>query len=220
MRSGTRFVLALLCLVPAGCASVDWTQGLFAKRQVEVEDRFAKVESDVQMHDQRIERVEGRVTELDSRLTETRELVRRTPSPAAVPVVVARPTLPEVRPPGPEPVLGPVRTLVAVVHVPFGFDRSDLDSGAEAALAGVLKELRDNPALTIDLEGFTDPSGRLEYNVRLSQRRVDTVRRWLVGHGLDRARIVAATARGPLTTANGKDDVKRRVMVKLMGAGQ
>jgi outer membrane protein OmpA-like peptidoglycan-associated protein len=54
----------------------------------------------------------------------------------------------------------------------------------------------------------------------LSQRRVEAVRRWLLGHGIERARIVSATARGPLASVAVKDDLKRRVMVKLMSASE
>jgi OOP family OmpA-OmpF porin len=109
---------------------------------------------------------------------------------------------------------------VGVVHVPFGFDRADLDRGAEAALAAIAKELRDNPSISIDLEGTTDAVGRLDYNVKLSQRRVETVRRWLVSHGIDRARIVGTKGSGPLADGGVKDDVKRRVMVKLLSSAE
>src|SRR3989442_7055380 len=34
--------------------------------------------------------------------------------------------------------------------------------------------------LSVDLEGYADPTGTYEYNVGLSQRRVETVRRYLV----------------------------------------
>jgi outer membrane protein OmpA-like peptidoglycan-associated protein len=113
-----------------------------------------------------------------------------------------------------------VRTLVAVIHVPFGFDRADLDPKAEVALAAILKELRENPAVTIDLEGSTDSVGRLDYNVRLSERRVEAVKRWLVGHGVDRARVIGSTARGPLANGPIAEPVKRRVMVKLMTSSE
>ena len=110
----------------------------------------------------------------------------------------------------------PARTLVAVIHVPFGFDRADLDPGAEAALASVVKELREHPGMTIDLEGTTDAVGRVEYNVRLSERRVAAVKRWLTQHGVDDKRIVRSAGRGPVGDAPGKDPSKRRVMVRLM----
>ena len=52
--------------------------------------------------------------------------------------------------------------------------------------------------------------------MKLSQRRVEVVKRWLVGKGIEPHRIVGATARGPLSDASVKDTLKRRVMVKLM----
>ena len=208
---------AALAVSGAGCASVEWTEGLFAKRQVEVDQRFVKVETGVQEQGARIDRVEVRVAKIDTRLTETQDLVRGT-LPQAPSTVPAQTTTPEarVRRPAPERIPRSSRTLIGVFHVPFGFDRADLQAGAEAALSAILKELRENPSLTLDLEGSTDPVGRLDYNVRLSQRRVESVRRWLVGHGVERTRIVGSTGRGPLVNASVNDDVKRRVMIKLM----
>jgi outer membrane protein OmpA-like peptidoglycan-associated protein len=113
-----------------------------------------------------------------------------------------------------------MRTLVGVVHVPFGFDRADLDGRAEAALAAIVGELRGNSSMTIDLEGTTDPVGRLDYNLQLSKRRVETVRRWLVAKGVDRSRIVGSRGRGPLVNVSVKNDVKRRVIVKLMTSAE
>jgi outer membrane protein OmpA-like peptidoglycan-associated protein len=203
-------VVAALSLGSAGCATVEWTEDLFAKRQVEVDDRFSKVETDVRQQGQRIDKIEVG-------LAETRELVRSSSAPAP-PAPRATTAVATPRPPT-EP-SARARTLVTIVHVPFGFDRADLDAAGEAALAPVLKELRRNPGLTIDLEGATDAVGGLDYNVKLSRRRVDAVHRWLVGHGVEPARIVASTARGPLFNAAVKDDLKRRVMVKLMSVGE
>jgi OOP family OmpA-OmpF porin len=104
--------------------------------------------------------------------------------------------------------------------VPFSFDRADLEPGAEAVLAAIVKELREHPNMTIDLEGTTDGVGRLDYNLRLSQRRVEAVTRWLTSKGVDRSRIIGAKGRGPHATAFLKDDVKRRVMVKLMTSAE
>ena len=135
---------AALSLVGTGCASVEWTEELFAKRQVEVDERFQKVETDVRGQNDRIAQVEVHVAQLDNRLTETRELIRSVGTQAA-PAVGARNSPPEARAPQPTPDRVPraARTLVAVVHVPFGFDRADLDLGAEATVVTILKELRD-----------------------------------------------------------------------------
>ena len=211
-------VVAALSLGSAGCATVDWTEELFAKRQVEVDNHFTKVETEVRQQGQRIDQVEVRIAKLDDRLTETRELTRGAKAPAPP---IARTTTAAIAAPRPtDRPSGPARTLVTLVHVPFGFDRADLDPAAEAALTPILEELRRNARLTIDLEGATDAVGGLDYNVKLSQRRVEAVRRWLVGHGVDSARIVGSTARGPLSNVAVKDDLKRRVTVKLMSVGE
>jgi outer membrane protein OmpA-like peptidoglycan-associated protein len=218
IRHGVLFVAALSVVSP-GCATVEWTEEIFAKRQVEVDDHFARVETDVRRQGQRIDQVEVRVAKLDDRLTETRELVRGAGAPAPT---VARSTPPGAAEPPTAPGRVPraARTLVTVVHVPFGFDRADLDPAARAALAPILEEMRRNRGLTIDLEGSTDAVGSADYNLRLSQRRVETVRRYLLGHGIERARIVGSTARGPLADVAVKDDSKRRVMVKLMSSSE
>jgi outer membrane protein OmpA-like peptidoglycan-associated protein len=221
MRYGIHcvIVLAALSLGSAGCATVDWTEELFAKRQVEVDDHFTKVETEVRQQGQRIDQVEVRIAKLDDRLTETRGLVQGAGTPAPPVARATTATAAAPRPTTDRP-SGPARTLITVVHVPFGFDRADLDPAAEAALAPILKELRRNAGLAIDLEGATDAVGGLDYNVKLSQRRVEAVRRWLVGQGVDRARIVGSTARGPLFNVAVKDDLKRRVTVKLMSVGE
>ena len=225
MRYGMRLwtLVAALSVCGAGCATVQWTEDLFAKQQVEVDQRFDHVETDVREQGERIDRVEVRVANLDTRLTETRDLVR-TALPQASSTATARPSHPEVRPPASAPErtvrVGVGRTLVGVIHVPFGFDRADLEPGAEAALAAIAKELREHPNMTLDLEGTTDAIGRLDYNLRLSQRRVEAVTRWLMAKGVDRSRIVGAKGRGPLVNTALKDDVKRRVMVKLMTSAE
>ena len=201
-----------------GCATAEWTHSVLAKHEVEVEQRFVKVESDVRDHEERIDRIEVQVSHLDTRLTETRDLVRA--SLPQTPSVAMRPPFSERRP-GRSTAdrLRSVRSLIGIVSVPFGFDRADLDAPAEAALGMIIKELRDNPGMTIDLEGTTDSAGRRDYNVRLSQRRVETVIRWLVARGVDRSRIVGSAGRGPLADDSVSEAGKRRVMVKLLAPG-
>jgi outer membrane protein OmpA-like peptidoglycan-associated protein len=219
MKHGTqlRIIATAVSLLGAGCATEEWTQGLLAKRQAEVDERFLKTETEVREHDERIDRIEGRVTHLEVALTETRDEVRDvvTYSPA---LVRARRSASGRRPAPAPPHHGRdlARTLVAVIQVPFGFDRADLDAGARAALASVVQELRQHPDMTIDLEGTTDSVGRVDYNVRLSERRVAAVKRWLTERGVDQRRIVSAAGRGPAGASAGKDPARRRVMVKLM----
>jgi len=132
-------LMAALAVFGAGCATVEWTEDLFAKQQVEVDTRFDKVEAGVREQGERIDRVEVRVASLDTRLSETRDLVR-TALPQAPTAVPARPAPAQMRPTATAPDRAARgRTLIGVVHVPFGFDRADLEPGAEAALAAIAR---------------------------------------------------------------------------------
>jgi outer membrane protein OmpA-like peptidoglycan-associated protein len=201
-------VAAVLWLFAGGCATEEWTYQLFAKRNAEVDERFVKVETDVREQHQRLDRIETRLPDL-----ETAGADRRSPLKGALPpgrsTIVARNSTSTGAPLA-------QRILIRVVHVPFAFDSDDLDARAEMALAFIVKELRNTADMTVDLEGTTDPMGSRDYNVKLSQRRIEAVKRSLAHRGVDPTRIVTSMARGPLVEASVKDDLKRRVLVKLL----
>lgn len=78
--------------------------------------------------------------------------------------------------------------------VHFDFDDDRVRPGDRPVLerfAAVVSEHYDGAVITV--EGFTDPSGPADYNLRLGQRRADSVREVLVGEGLssDRLRSVS-----------------------------
>lgn len=97
----------------------------------------------------------------------------------------------------------------------FSPDSIDLSDAAQTALAAVIKEMEAHPAMTVELGGYTDPRGALDYNYALSQRRVDAVRRFLVDKGIPLGRIQSASL-GPISDANIPDKQKRRVTIRLM----
>ena len=90
-------------------------------------------------------------------------------------------------------------------------------TGAQTALLSLVKELRENPKLIVDLEGYTDSVGPREYNVQLSQRRVEAVRRYLVDKGVDMPRI-QWIGLGQLPDRGTQEDQakNRRVTLKMM----
>ena len=193
-------VVAVTAPLASGCA---WLV------KYEVDQRFVRVET-------RTDELESRVTNLETSVTQTRDLAWAAWDRADValgvvdkrlsPAARARVAVPSAR----------SRALLTTVLVRFGFDRSDLDERAERALTAVLRELHDNPGLTVDLEGSTDPTGPRGYNVQLSLRRVDAVRRYLVTKGIAPARITVSSRVGPLPDGGVPDESKRRVAVKLM----
>jgi outer membrane protein OmpA-like peptidoglycan-associated protein len=105
--------------------------------------------------------------------------------------------------------------VVDTVELYFGFDRWDLDDGAQTALAALVKELLANSSLTVELMGYTDTKGARQYNYQLSQRRVESVRRFLAEKGIGLSRI-QAVGFGPITAEKTPDAQKRRVTAKLL----
>jgi outer membrane protein OmpA-like peptidoglycan-associated protein len=70
-------------------------------------------------------------------------------------------------------------SVAAEQSVPFKFDSAKLDPDDMAALDEIAGVLMQNPDAIIVLEGHTDATGDHEYNVKLGERRVDAVRRYL-----------------------------------------
>jgi outer membrane protein OmpA-like peptidoglycan-associated protein len=63
--------------------------------------------------------------------------------------------------------------------VTFKFNSSALDEAQHPVLDEIAQALMQNPDALVVLEGHTDSSGDQEYNVRLGERRVEAVRRYL-----------------------------------------
>ena len=53
----------------------------------------------------------------------------------------------------------------------------------------VAMALRDNPTITVRIEGHTDSRGSESYNLKLSQRRAASVRRYMMAQGIDGSRM-------------------------------
>lgn len=72
------------------------------------------------------------------------------------------------------------------VHEPvtiyFEFDRDNVRAGEEAKITGLDGYLTRNPQVQMTLDGFADQIGNAAYNVQLSQRRVENVRRNILAH--------------------------------------
>ena len=101
------------------------------------------------------------------------------------------------------------------LEIYFSPDSIDLGDAARTALAAVVTEMKANPTLTVELGGYTDPRGALDYNYALSQRRVEAVRRFLMDRDIQLARIQAASL-GPISSPDIPDVKKRRVTLRLM----
>jgi OOP family OmpA-OmpF porin len=71
----------------------------------------------------------------------------------------------------------------------FAFNSATLTPGAIAELSDTLSSLQNDPELRIRIDGHTDSVGSDAYNLRLSERRADSVKRYLVSEGISATRI-------------------------------
>jgi outer membrane protein OmpA-like peptidoglycan-associated protein len=74
-------------------------------------------------------------------------------------------------------------------HIYFASDRAVLTDNGIAVLERLRKILDENPHVSIDLAGHTDSKGALEYNLMLSEMRIESVKSYLVEHGVSSSRI-------------------------------
>jgi outer membrane protein OmpA-like peptidoglycan-associated protein len=200
MRQMTKIsaLLPAVLLLVSGCATKDWVREIFAKKDVEVDQRFVKVEGRVNESDQRIDGVSSQVGEVRGRADSAFDRAQGVDQ-RLTRLWANRHNL----------------KVVESMDVYFGFDQSDLTDGAQTALAGLVKELKANPSLTVVLEGFTDPQGAREYNYQLSRRRIEAVRRFFAENGVQLSRI-QSIGLGPIADRGQPEEKKRRVTVTLL----
>lgn len=82
---------------------------------------------------------------------------------------------------------------VLVRNVFYEFDSAALTDNSREALDRLTALLKENPHVTIELAAHCDYRGNDAYNLRLSQRRAESVVRYLTEHGIAADRL---TARG------------------------
>ena len=73
----------------------------------------------------------------------------------------------------------------------YDFDKHNIRSDAALILNELVRIMRDNPTLTIELSSHTDSRGSDNYNRVLSERRAKSAVDYLVSRGIERDRMEA-----------------------------
>jgi len=114
--------------------------------------------------------------------------------------------------------------LQSSVSILFKFNRSTLNSDAARQLDQVAAEAQSQKRFVITVEGFTDAIGSTRYNLALSQRRAETVVRYLVSRydiPVYRIHLVGLGKDKPVATGRtaAARAQNRRVEVKVLSLG-
>ncbi|HEU0196119.1 MAG TPA: OmpA family protein [Nevskiaceae bacterium] len=159
-----------------------------------------------------------------------------TPPPAAAPKVVPVAQVAPTPPPPPPPACQPPEPgqpidlegcqagQTLVLHgVNFQFNKATLTLNAQTILDQVAGALQARKDIDVEIDGYTDGIGSASYNLKLSQRRADSVKQFLVGRGVDAGRITTkgygkAHPVASNTTEAGRAK-NRRVELKILAGG-
>ena len=116
------------------------------------------------------------------------------PAPRPAPVVVVAPP----PPPAPAPMPAPVerRRVSFSAESLFAFDKSDIKPDGKAALDRFSSELRGTQFDSIRVEGHTDRLGSDSYNQRLSTKRAEAVKGYLISSGGVTSNKISAVGKG------------------------
>lgn len=89
--------------------------------------------------------------------------------------------------------LTPIKKNAKVVlnNIYFDFDKATLRPESNIELEKVVKLMNDHPFISVELGGHTDSVGSSKYNRRLSGRRANSVKKYILGRGINKRRVVA-----------------------------
>jgi len=138
---------------------------------------------------------------------------------------------PKAAPPAPAPKaaapvapVAPVATsskVTLLADALFDFDKSTLKPEGIQKLDGLVQKLKDVTVEVIIVVGFTDSVGTLAYNKKLSLRRAEAVKAYLVKNGIEASRVYTegkafAEPVGDNKTAVGRA-LNRRSVIEVVG---
>jgi OOP family OmpA-OmpF porin len=115
-------------------------------------------------------------------------------------------------PPPPPP--APPKPIAVLKGAHFAFDSAQLTPAGVAALAATIDTLEKDPNLRVRVDGHTDSIGSEAYNLQLSKRRADAVKRHLAAEGIAADRIETrglgfANPAADNTTESGRAENRR-----------
>ena len=125
-----------------------------------------------------------------------------------------------VNPPPPPPASKVVDKLV--VHVNFDTDKSVIRKADTAELQKAIDFVKKYPDSKFSVEGYTDDRGSDEYNLKLSERRAQAVKKYLEDSGHVKAARITAVGKGKADPIGDNATEKgrfqnRRVEVLIIG---
>ena len=116
--------------------------------------------------------------------------------------------------------LTPTNQTVRLNHLIFDMGRAVIKPVSFTELDELVAMMKANTKIEIQLEGHTDNQGRAEANLKLSQERVDAVKKYLSSKGIAKARIKTKAFGGTQPLSSDKTEeahaLNRRVEMRVL----
>lgn len=202
-RTLTIGVAAALCsLITVGCASKKYVSSEVDAMEAASSARMDEIETQVESNQTRLDQQEQAIGELSQTAQE------------ALDRAIAAGQLAEGR--------FLYETVLSDDKVRFAFDDAELSDPAKQALDAFVQDLKSrNEDVYIEIQGHTDSTGEESYNLRLGERRAESVRRYLSSSGgvaLHRMAVISYGESAPVSdnsTSDGRAANRRVTLVVL-----
>jgi outer membrane protein OmpA-like peptidoglycan-associated protein len=202
VRATRTFVLILITIVAAGCASKKYVKTETGTVESRVGERMDGLETQVEANQTRIANQDVEIDEVSKTAQE------------ALDRAIAAGQLAEGR--------FVFETVMTDEQVRFGLNQVDLGSEAKAALDAFAELIRSEGAsVFIEIQGHTDSQGSEAYNFDLGRRRAESVRRYLNAAQAFPLHTMSVISYGPSEpiasndTAEGRSQNRRVALVVL-----
>ncbi len=140
---------------------------------------------------------------------------------AIAPKAPSLPVTPSVTDISPVSLQKRLNEILARSSIEFESNSTTMTPTSFAALDQLIAELRRSPRTAVEIGGHTDKYGEPEYNLQLSHRRADAVRRYFAKHGLPKQfTAVGYGASRPLSVAENRAGLQRNRRIELRVKGQ
>jgi outer membrane protein OmpA-like peptidoglycan-associated protein len=123
-------------------------------------------------------------------------------------------------PPPPPPLPPPPKGDIRLQGVTFATNSAELNPESDTVLDTTIASLKNYPNLALEVRGYADNRGSAEYNLKLTQRRAETVMHYLQSHGLSNQLSAKGYGKAdPIADNSTKDGqlANRRVMLHVVG---
>lgn len=116
--------------------------------------------------------------------------------------------------------LTPAGHAIRLNNLIFSQGQAHIDPKSHSELDDVVVMMTDNEEIMIQLEGHTDNLGSAQANMKLSEQRVEAVKRYIVSKGISRTRIKTKAFGGSKPLANEMTpearNLNRRVEMRIL----